>query len=102
VIPTTGRRGKANSRTPRAHVFEESDSGIVPMSHSNKDGNPSAESEEGRPLVKENTHQSSTHSTQNEARVSQGLAGVRKVGVIAESSPNPTLSPFLGTQQSND
>ena len=38
-----------------------------------------AESEEGRPLIKENTHQSSTHSTQSEARVSQGLAGVRKV-----------------------
>ena len=29
--------------------------------------------------MKENTHQSSTHSTQSEARVSQGLAGVRKV-----------------------
>ena len=48
------------------------------MNHSNKDGKPSAESEEGRPLVKENTHQSSTHSTQSEVRVSQGLAGVRK------------------------
>ena len=70
---------KANSRTPRAHVFEESDSGIVPMNHSNKDGKPWAENEEGRPLVKENTHQTSTHSTQSEARVSQGLAGVRKV-----------------------
>src|SRR5215471_11727057 len=51
----------------------------TPMNHSNKDGKPSAESEEGRPLVKENTHQSSTHSTQSEARVSQGLEGVRKV-----------------------
>jgi RNA-directed DNA polymerase len=61
------------------HVSEESDSGIsVPMNHSNKDGRPSAEGEEGRPLIKENTHQSSTHSTQSEARVSQGLAGVRK------------------------
>ena len=79
VNSTTGRRGKANSRTPCAHVFEESDSGIVPMNHSNKDGKPLAESEEGRPLIKENTHQSSTHSTQSEARVSQGLAGVRKV-----------------------
>jgi len=77
--PTAGRRGKANSRTPRAHVFEESDGGIGPMNHSNKDGKPSAESEEGRPLVKENTHQSSTDSTQSEARVSQGLERVRKV-----------------------
>jgi RNA-directed DNA polymerase len=48
------------------------------MNHLNKDGKPLAEGEEGRPLVKENTHQSRTHSTQSEARVSQGLAGVRK------------------------
>jgi len=48
------------------------------MNHLNKDGKPLAESEEGRPLIKENTHQSSTHSTQSEVRVSQGLAGVRK------------------------
>src|SRR5215831_4553048 len=70
--------GEGESRTTRVHVFEESDSGIVPMNHSNKSGQPSAESEEGRPLIKENTHQSSTLSTQSEARVSQGLAGVRK------------------------
>jgi hypothetical protein len=35
------------------HVFEESDSGTVPMNHSNKSGKPPAESEEGRPLIKE-------------------------------------------------
>jgi RNA-directed DNA polymerase len=70
--------GEGNSRTARMHVFEESDSGGVPMNHSNKSGKPPAESEEGRPLIKENTHQSSTHLTQGEARVSQGLAGVRK------------------------
>jgi RNA-directed DNA polymerase len=60
------------------HVVEESDSGIIPMNHSNKDDKPLAESGEGRPLIKENTHQSSTHSTQSETSVSQGLAGVRK------------------------
>jgi hypothetical protein len=60
------------------HAFEESDSGIVPMNHSNKSGKPPAESEEGRPLIKENTHQLSTHSTQSGVRVSQGLAGVRR------------------------
>src|SRR5271163_5233266 len=38
-----------------------------------------AENEEGRPLIKENIHQSSTRPTQSGARVSQGLAGVRKV-----------------------
>ena len=48
------------------------------MNHSNKSGKPQAESEEGRPLIKENTHQSSTLSTQSGIRVSQGLAGVRK------------------------
>jgi RNA-directed DNA polymerase len=61
------------------HVFEESDSGIfVPMNHPNKDEQLSAEGEEGRPLIKENTHQLNTSSTQSETRVSQGLAGVRQ------------------------
>jgi len=31
--------GEGNSRTTRMHVFEESDSGTVPMNHSNKAGN---------------------------------------------------------------
>jgi RNA-directed DNA polymerase len=70
--------GEGLGRTARMHVPEESDSGIVPMNHSNKSGKPLAESEEGRPLIKENTHQPSTPSTQSETRVSQGLAGVRK------------------------
>jgi group II intron reverse transcriptase/maturase len=70
--------GEGESRTFRMYISEESDSGIIPMNHSNKDDQTSAESEEGRPLIKENTHQLNTHSTQSEARVSQGLAGVRK------------------------
>jgi len=37
-----------------------------------------AEIEEGRPLIEENTLQPNTRSTQSEASVSQGLAGVRK------------------------
>jgi RNA-directed DNA polymerase len=65
-------------RTARMHVSEESDSGLLPMNHSNKIGKPNAESEEGRLLIKGNTHQSSTRSTQSEVSVSQGLAGVRK------------------------
>src|ERR1035438_2949875 len=48
------------------------------MNHSNRDGKPRGESEEGRPLIKENTHPSRTHQRQSGARVSQGLAGVRK------------------------
>jgi retron-type reverse transcriptase len=70
--------GESKSCTAHMHVSEESDSGVIPMNHPNKDGKPLAEGEEGRPLVKENIHQSSTHSTQSGARVSLGLAGVRK------------------------
>src|SRR3979490_1665668 len=60
------------------NVPEESDSGVLPMNHSNKVEQSMAESEEGRPLIKENIHQPSTRPTQSGARVSQGLAGVRK------------------------
>ena len=70
--------GEGKSCTAHMHVSEGSDSGVVPMNRWNKDGEPSADSEEGRPLVKENTHQASTYSTQSEVRVSQGLTGVRK------------------------
>src|SRR5499425_3852843 len=48
------------------------------MNHSNKDGKLLAESEEGRPLVKENIRQPNTYSTQSEKRVSQGLMNVRE------------------------
>jgi len=48
------------------------------MNHSNKDMRSSAESEEGRPLIKENAGQSNTFPTQSGKGVSQGLAGVRK------------------------
>jgi hypothetical protein len=37
------------------HVTEESHRGIIPMNHSNKDGNASAESGEGRPLMEQST-----------------------------------------------
>src|SRR5437870_1665377 len=70
--------GEGHGHTTRVHVSEESDSGMLPMNHSNKDGKPLAESEEGRPLIKENTRQPNTYPTQSEKRVSQGLAGVRK------------------------
>ena len=46
--------GEGSGRTARMHIPEESDSGIVPMNHSNKDGTLLAESEEGRLLIKEN------------------------------------------------
>ena len=46
------------------------------MNYSNNDKASSAESREGRPSIKENAGQPSTHSTQSGERVSQGLAGV--------------------------
>jgi RNA-directed DNA polymerase len=60
------------------------------MNHPNKDGKPSAEGEEGRPVIKENTHQPNTLSTQGEAGVSQGLMRVRKQqGNIRKRSSPP-------------
>ena len=84
--------GEGVSRTAHTYVPEESDSGVLPMNRSNKDGKPLAESEEGRPLVKENTHQSSTHWTQGEAPVSQGLAGVRKAAKERKGCSSPPCS----------
>ena len=57
--------GEGQGPTACVHIFEESDSGVLPMNHSNKDGRLSAKSEEGRPLIKENTHQPHTFSTQS-------------------------------------
>jgi RNA-directed DNA polymerase len=75
-----GRRsaGEGQSHKARVYVPEESHDGIVPMNHSNKDGTSSAESEEGRPSIKENARQPNTYSTQSGKGVSQGLADVRK------------------------
>jgi RNA-directed DNA polymerase len=70
--------GEGSGRNARVHAPEESDSGIVPMNHSNKVEHSMAESAEGRPLIKENTLQPHTHPTQSGASVSQGLVGVRK------------------------
>src|SRR6202040_25223 len=70
--------GRRQSHKARAYVYEESHSAIVPMNHSNKDGELSAESGEGRPLIKENAGQPNTYPTQSGKGVSQGLANVRK------------------------
>ena len=55
--------GEGPGHTARVYVSEESHSGIVPMNHSNKDGSSSAESEEGRLLIKENTLPLDTYPT---------------------------------------
>ena len=78
VKPGSRPAGEGKSRTARMYASEESHSGIIAMNHSNKDRKSLAESEEERPLIKENAHQPNTHPTQSEERVSQGLARVRK------------------------
>jgi hypothetical protein len=48
------------------------------MNLSNKDGKPSAERDEGRPQIEENTLQPNMHLTPSKERMSQGLERVRK------------------------
>jgi hypothetical protein len=70
--------GEGLGRTARMRVCEESHCGIVPMNHSNKDGTSSAESEEGRLRIKENTLPFDTYPTQS------GTARVLRVGECAD------------------
>jgi len=55
--------GEGLGHTARAYVSEESHRGIVPMNQSNKDREPSAENEEGRLWIKENTLLFDTYPT---------------------------------------
>jgi hypothetical protein len=68
--PDSRSAGEGSGHTARMHVSEESHSGVLPMNHSNKDERPLAESEEGRPLIKENAGQPSTYPTQSGKGVS--------------------------------
>ena len=61
------------------HVGGESDGRVVPMKGSNKDGQPSAESLEGRRPTKENIEQPTPPRTQSRPGESRGLLGVREV-----------------------
>ena len=70
--------GEGESRTAHRHAGQESDSGVVPMKGSNKGGQPTAESLEGRPETKENVRQPHMRPTQGGERMSQGLEGVRQ------------------------
>jgi len=82
------------------YVSEESDSGIVPMNHSNKIEQSMAESEEGRPLIKENIHQPSTRPTQSGTRVSQGLAGVRKASFLIACRQSSEIRAVCANERS--
>jgi hypothetical protein len=77
--------GEGNSRTARMYVPEESHDGIVPMNHSNKDRRPLAESEEGRPSIKENTFPSDTYPTQR---------GIARVPRVEECADKPYAWPL--------
>lgn len=79
AAPDGGRPvGKGESRTAHRHAGQESDSGVVPAKGSNKGGQPTAESPEGRPGTKENVLQPHTRPTRGGPRVSQGLQSVRR------------------------
>src|ERR1700739_1562872 len=94
VKPGSRSAGEGESRTARAYVSQESHSGIGPMNYSNNDKTSSTESREGRPLIKENAGQPSTHSTQSGERVSQGLAGVRKAAREKKEIAVPAVLPL--------
>ena len=78
VKPGSRPAGEGKSHTARMYVPEESHSGIVPMNQSNKDRKPSAENEEGRLRLKENTFPFDTYPTQ------RGTARVPRVGECAD------------------
>lgn len=65
------------SDKPLMNAAGESDDCIVPAKDLNKDGQPTAESPEGRRSIKENSVQTHTSRTQSREIVSQGLFGVR-------------------------
>jgi RNA-directed DNA polymerase len=71
--------GEGQGRKTHRRAGQESDSGVVPVKGSNKEGQPTAESLEGRPGTKENVRQPHMRPTQGGPRVSQGLEGVRQV-----------------------
>jgi hypothetical protein len=68
--------GEGLGRTARMYASEESDRGIVPMNHSNKDGVSSAEGEEGKLRIQENTSHSTRTRHRAGLRVSHGWVSV--------------------------
>ena len=78
--------GEGLGRTARMYVSEESDRGIVPMNHSNKDGVSSAESEEGRLRIKENTFPFDTYPT---------LSGTERVPRVGECADKRYTRPLF-------
>lgn len=85
-LPLTGGRtaGEGLGRKARTNVPEESDSGVLPMNHSNKVEQSMAESEDGRPLIEENIRQPHTRPTQSGARASWALVK-KKVNYVLDA-----------------
>jgi hypothetical protein len=77
VPQLTDRRENAMSGKSLMHGQGESYSGIVPTKQPNKDGRPSAEVAEGRPLTKENTPQPNPCQTPSWESGPSGLERVR-------------------------
>ena len=78
--------GEGLGRTARVYVSEESHCGVVPMNHSNKDRSSSAESEEGRLRIKENTLPFDTYPT---------LSGTARVPRVGECVANRYGGPLF-------
>ena len=78
--------GEGLGRTARMYVSEESDCGIVPMNHSNKERTSSAESEEGRLRLKENTFPFDTYPT---------LSGIERVPRVGDCADKRYTCPLF-------
>ena len=75
AVPTDGRSaGEGLGRTARVYVYEESHCGVVPMNHSNKDKQSSAESGEGKAAAQ------GEHSSPDTYPTPSGIARVPRVG----------------------
>jgi len=93
--------GEGASRTTSTQGGEESDGVVLPVNPSNnatEQQAKAAEREEGRTPTKENIGQSRTHPAQDGERVSQGLAGVRKVARERKQERFTTLLHHLTTE----
>jgi len=99
---TAGRLEKSMSSTSSTHVDGESDGRIVPAKGSNKDGQPSAESLEGRRPTKENIEQPTPSRTQSRTSESRGLLGVREVARQEKRAQFTALLHHVTVQRLHD
>ena len=76
---SSGRSGKANSRTPDMHVTGKSDDCVVPLKLANEAAKVVEESVEGRRSIEGIVTEHAAPRTQSRNRASIGLCGVREV-----------------------